>query len=115
MFPKPEPNAPVKGIDCNIIAGTQGFPDFSQPFNESYVQQLIIKQDCVLLFHFKHLGCVNSLHSIYCLLNDVVVTVAPAIVSTIHKHKSNFIFFIVFECELVCDDVLHGVKIHVLT
>tara|TARA_A100001015_G_scaffold100932_1_gene112093 strand:+ start:85 stop:366 length:282 start_codon:yes stop_codon:yes gene_type:complete len=62
MLPNPEPNTPVKGMDCNMIAGKNGLPAFSQPATSSYFQQFITSHDNVVLFHIKQLLLLPGSH-----------------------------------------------------
>ena len=62
MLPNPEPNTPVKGMDCNMIAGKNGLPAFSQPAISSYFQQFITSHVNVVLFHIKQLLLLPGSH-----------------------------------------------------
>ena len=97
MLPNPEPNMPVNGILCSIMAGTHGFPALSHPPIESYFQQSNTTQDCVLFFHCKHLGCVNSLHSTLPIMSEFTLFAETTVV-TINKHNNIFIILLCMRC-----------------
>lgn len=62
MLPNPEPNIPVIGMDCNMIAGIHGLPSLSQPAISSYFQQFLTSHESVVLFHVKQLLLLPGSH-----------------------------------------------------
>ena len=80
MLPNPEPNTPVKGMDCNMIAGKNGLPSLSQPATSSYFQQFITSQESVVLFHVKQLLLLPGSH----LDHGMLVYVADTLEITIN-------------------------------